>query len=203
MRWCAAMMLCALVVACGNDPVDPANADLTPAVPSLSVVGADQLEGAIVLNEGQASEPYVGTCTVRQQTTTDVTMVRTPDGGGLLRCQWPDWQPSADFDRAVVVSGFGCYLTFFGVSVTDHSQFVLAANEAATMTCTFPSVPTPPTGACYGQITSGIASTWPWAHEEGQAFPPPPGSLAQWIATFGPLFGIDDVHDLQILFCGG
>jgi hypothetical protein len=70
------------------------------------------------------------------------------------------------------------------------------------MTCTFESIPTPPTAACYGQITSGIASTWPWAHDGQSAFPPPPGALALWLEEFGPLVGVSTVRDLQLLFCG-
>ena len=33
-----------------------------------------------------------------------------------------------------------------------------------------------PSNKCYGQITAGIAATWPWAHDDKAAFPPPPGS---------------------------
>ena len=57
-------------------------------------------------------------------------------------------------------------------------------------------------GRCFGQITSGIASTWPWAHNGQGAFPPPPGSIALWIDVFGDQIGISTVHDLQVLFCG-
>ena len=58
-----------------------------------------------------------------------------------------------------------------------------------------------PSNRCYGEITSGIASTWPWAHNDKDAFPPPPGALALWIHEFGPDLGIESVRDLQILFC--
>ena len=61
---------------------------------------------------------------------------------------------------------------------------------------------TGPSNTCYGQIASGIASTWPWAHNEKVAFPPPPGALALWLETFGPGLGISTVRDLQELFCG-
>ena len=37
---------------------------------------------------------------------------------------------------------------------------------------------TGPDNVCRGQIISFIASTWPWAHDDKVAFPPPPGSLA-------------------------
>ena len=58
-----------------------------------------------------------------------------------------------------------------------------------------------PSNRCYGEITSGIASTWPWAHNDKVAFPPPPGSLALWIQEFGPSVGVSSVRDLQQLFC--
>jgi hypothetical protein len=61
---------------------------------------------------------------------------------------------------------------------------------------------TGPNNQCYGAITAGIASTWPWAHDDQTEFPPPPGSLALWVATFGPGLGVTSVRDLQILFCG-
>lgn len=55
--------------------------------------------------------------------------------------------------------------------------------------------------SCAGRIVAGIASTWPWAHEDGAVFPPPPGSIALWIQVFGPSVGVSNVHDLQVLFC--
>ncbi len=61
---------------------------------------------------------------------------------------------------------------------------------------------TGPANQCYGQIISGIASTWPWAHNDQIAFPPPPGSLALWVEIFGPGLGISSVRELQLLFCG-
>jgi hypothetical protein len=60
---------------------------------------------------------------------------------------------------------------------------------------------TGPSNQCYGAIASGIASTWPWAHNDKVAFPPPPGALALWVETFGPLVGISSVRELQTLFC--
>jgi hypothetical protein len=59
-----------------------------------------------------------------------------------------------------------------------------------------------PSNQCYGAIVSGIAATWPWAHDGQIAFPPPPGSLALWVELFGPEAGISSVRELQILFCG-
>ena len=59
-----------------------------------------------------------------------------------------------------------------------------------------------PTNQCYGQIVAGIASTWPWAHDDRVAFQPPPGAVALWIKLFGPDAGVSSVRDLQVLFCG-
>ena len=58
-----------------------------------------------------------------------------------------------------------------------------------------------PSNQCYGAISSGIASTWPWAHNDKVDFPPPPGALALWIQDFGPEVGVSSVRDLQKLFC--
>lgn len=60
---------------------------------------------------------------------------------------------------------------------------------------------TGPTNRCYGEISAGIASTWPWAHEGQTAFPPPPGALKLWIELFGRDVGVSSVRDLQVLFC--
>ena len=57
--------------------------------------------------------------------------------------------------------------------------------------------------ACQGQITSLIASTWPFAHDGQVDFPPPPGSIALWLQDIGePFFGVSTVRELQVLFCG-
>jgi hypothetical protein len=58
-----------------------------------------------------------------------------------------------------------------------------------------------PSNRCYGQISAGIASTWPWAHDDRVDFPPPPGALALWIQEFGPSVGVTSVRDLQVAFC--
>jgi hypothetical protein len=58
-----------------------------------------------------------------------------------------------------------------------------------------------PSNKCYGDIASGIASTWPWAHNDKVDFPPPPGALALWIQEFGPFVGISSVRELQVAFC--
>jgi hypothetical protein len=62
---------------------------------------------------------------------------------------------------------------------------------------------TGPSNVCYGQIVAGIASTWPWAHEDKVAFAPPPGAIALWLQIFGPQVGVSSVRDLQLLFCNG
>jgi hypothetical protein len=59
-----------------------------------------------------------------------------------------------------------------------------------------------PSNQCYGAIVSGIAATWPWAHEAQMDFPPPPGAIALWVELFGPDVGISSVRELQLLFCG-
>lgn len=58
-----------------------------------------------------------------------------------------------------------------------------------------------PSNRCYGQIVTGIASTWPWAHDAKSSFEPSPGSIALWIKLFGPDVGISTVRQLQLLFC--
>jgi hypothetical protein len=96
---------------------------------------------------------------------------------------------------------------------------VAAAAVLSTASCQNPSAPEAAAGTrsvsaavgqqqtgrsnqCYGAITSGIASTWPWAHLDKAAFAPPPGALALWVRDFGPSVGISSVRELQILFCG-
>jgi hypothetical protein len=58
-----------------------------------------------------------------------------------------------------------------------------------------------PDNRCYGEVASGIASTWPWAHDGQEDFPPPPGGLALWVQEFGPDVGVTSVRELQLLFC--
>ena len=59
-----------------------------------------------------------------------------------------------------------------------------------------------PEHRCYGEIVSGITTTWPWAHFDKEAFPPPPGALALWVQVFGPTTGVGSVRELQLRFCG-
>ena len=72
----------------------------------------------------------------------------------------------------------------------------LAVSGAAAGTAT-----ADPSNQCYGAIASGIASTWPWAHDGQAAFAPPPGGLALWVEAFGPGLGVSSVRELQLLFC--
>ena len=58
-----------------------------------------------------------------------------------------------------------------------------------------------PSNRCYGDIVAGIASTWPWAHDDKSSFEPSPGAIALWIQLFGPSVGISSVRELQVLFC--
>ena len=69
------------------------------------------------------------------------------------------------------------------------------------------STPTGPASAepdkrCYGELVSGINTTWPWAHFDKDAFPPPPGAIALWVQLFGPDIGVNSVRELQLRFCG-
>lgn len=60
---------------------------------------------------------------------------------------------------------------------------------------------TGPSNRCYGDIVQGIASTWPWAHDDKIDFAPPPGAVELWVQTFGPGLGVSSVRELQQLFC--
>lgn len=200
MKRLAILSLSLVVAACGELPTG--NADEATTAPAFSVLGADPLVGAIVLNRGEPGEPFTFNCGLAGRVTTDVTMVRSPTGGGLLTCRWTPWPTTTVFDRAFRASGFGCFLNFFGLTVTDDSNFVIGTTgDVATLTCRFREMPTI-TSECYGQIASGIASTWPWAHDGQTAFPPPPGALAYWLETFGASIGISTARELQLLFCG-
>lgn len=201
-------LLTLLAAACGDIPTQaPAEGG-----GQFSVIGAENPTGAIVLNRGAASEPYSGTCHFSGRFTNDVTIVGTPNGGAIFKCHWTDF-PASDFGRAVVLRDWTCDLTypetgFFGL--TDKTTFVLSESHQATATCIFQHAPVsnggrpsgPPSAACYGDIVSGIASTWPWAHDGHTDFAPPPGALRLWIKDFGVFFGITSVRELQMLFCG-
>ena len=193
------LSLFVLVTACGETPTG--STEEVSSDPAFGILGNDP-HGAIVLNRGEPGEPFTFNCFLAGRLTTNVTVVRNPTGGGLLTCRWTPWPTTTVFSRAFRASGFGCFLNFFGFTVTTETNFVIArTGDVATLTCRFREMPTV-TSQCYGQIASGIASTWPWAHDDKIAFPPPPGSLHLWIETFGPLIGISTVRELQLLFCG-
>lgn len=209
----AVLALGVFVAACSETPTQSAADDLALQVPlANSVIGADNPQGAIVLNRGEATEPYSGFCRFSGRVTDDVTIVGTANGGAIFKCHWADF-PAADYGQAVVIRDWTCGLTFPATGfagVTNNTTFVLSQDHQATATCIFQDAPmvsppdnTPPvTEACQGQIVQGIASTWPWAHDDKIAFAPPPGAIALWIRQFGGALGITNVRELQQLFCG-
>jgi hypothetical protein len=84
---------------------------------------------------------------------------------------------------------------------------LVSAVVAALAACTvfaWPASAAAPEDNCHG-VASQIASTWPWAHEgQPELFGPPPGGLKLWLTEFGPIqFGVDSIHELQLLFCSG
>lgn len=191
----------------------PAALEQAPTSAQMSVIGADNVVGAIVLNRGEATEPYFGSCQYAGRPTNDVTIVATANGGAIFKCDWAEFAPAPDFGQAYVRRGWECNLSypagdFYGV--TDNTTFVLSQSHHATVTCIFQDAPVsggpepqgPPSRACYGDIVSGIANTWPWAHDGRDFFAPPPGAVALWIQEFGPFVGISNVRELQMLFCG-
>ncbi len=126
------------LVAC-QTPVDPPDQPADVTSPAFTVIGGDNPEGAIVLNKGEASEPFTGTCRFAGRVTEDVTLVRRPNGGGLLSCHWEEF-PAAPQSQAVVIEGFNCFLNFFGFSTTNKSHFTLARSGVANMHCTFKEI---------------------------------------------------------------
>ena len=83
---------------------------------------------------------------------------------------------------------------------TMAALFVAVAGVVMVSVMAKPAV-ADPSSQCNGQIVAGIAATWPWAHNDKEAFPPPPGAIALWIEEFGPFVGVSNVRDLQKLFC--
>jgi hypothetical protein len=81
----------------------------------------------------------------------------------------------------------------------EHSPQHAAASPSAA--ATHDVVSTGPGNECYGAVLSGIASTWPWAHDGRMDFAPPPGAIALWIKLFGPSVGVTSVRELQYQFC--
>ena len=128
------------LVAC-QTPVDLPDQPADVTSPAFTVIGGDNPEGAIVLNKGAASEPFVGACSFGGgPVTTDVTGVRAPNGSGLLSCHWEEFVPAGTFDQAVIFNGFNCFLNFFGFSTTTKSHFALATSGVANMHCTFDEI---------------------------------------------------------------
>ena len=129
-----ALLTVATLAACESPTSAP-----TPDGPDFTVIGGDNPNGAIVLNRGEASSPFVGTCNFAGRVTTDVTLVRTPNGRGLISCHWENF-PAAPQAKAVVIKDFDCFLNFFGFSTTNKSHFVLAKSGVAKLTCTFDGI---------------------------------------------------------------
>jgi len=96
-------------------------------------------------------------------------------------------------------------VVMLSIAVAARADAQTQGSTAATPTASQSNAPaqTGPSNQCYGAIISGIASTWPWAHNDQTAFPPPPGAIALWLRLFGPLVGVSSVHELQLLFCAG
>jgi len=87
-------------------------------------------------------------------------------------------------------------------SCEDPAGPTAAEDSGSTLALAAQAQQTGPSNRCYGQIVAGIAATWPWAHNNPQSFPPPPGALALWVRLIGPNVGISSVRELQTLFCG-
>jgi hypothetical protein len=94
------------------------------------------------------------------------------------------------FVAALLALSAGCQDVTAPEAPAEESVLVMTA-----------ALQTGPSNQCYGEIISGIARTWPWAHENKAGFQPPPGALRLWIETFGPGLGISSVRELQLLFC--
>ena len=129
-----ALFTVATFAACESPTAAP-----TPDAPAFTVIGGDNPNGAIVLNKGEASSPFGGTCNFSGRVTTDVTLVRSPNGRGLITCRWENF-PAAPQAKAVVIKDFDCFLTFFGFSTSNKSHFVLAKSGVAKLTCTFDGI---------------------------------------------------------------
>ena len=134
--WIAALAAALALGACGQTPAEPVAMEVP--VPLEGVIGRTPLVGAIVLNQGEASEPYQGYCTFNGAVTHEVTLMRGPRGQGMLTCHWASY-PAPPPGRAQVHKDFPCSLNFFGLSTSNHSRFVFAPSGLAQMTCLFPS----------------------------------------------------------------
>lgn len=83
--------------------------------------------------------------------------------------------------------------------ITEHSQPARAMT--ATAGARHDAIATGPANRCRGDSLSGIATTWPWAHEDKSAYAPPPGSIAIWLKVLGPSIGVSTVRELQAYYC--
>jgi hypothetical protein len=124
-----------LATACDNSPVE-----VEPTrEPQLSVYGSGD-KGAIVINLGEASEPYSSRCRISGRSTNDVTVVATPNGGANFSCHFDEFPAAPDFGPgAAVFQGWRCTLNskvgFEGE--TYNTVFTLAENNRAHAKCTF------------------------------------------------------------------
>lgn len=55
--------------------------------------------------------------------------------------------------------------------------------------------------SCHGQIVSDIASTWPFAHENRDFFPPPKGALAKFTEELTPFDNPGEFNQDIKAFC--
>ena len=132
----AIVLAAATLLACNEAPT---SLDLLDPS-SFSVIGSPNPNGAIVLNKGEASQPFTGFCTFAGRLTNDVTAVRMPNDRGLLSCHWADF-PGVVSQNAINIKGFTCFLDFFGFSVTTKSHFTYNPSGGANMHCTFDGIP--------------------------------------------------------------
>jgi len=123
----------------GCDSPTATTAESADLAPEFTVIGGDNPNGSIVLNKGEASEPFGGSCFFSGRVTTDVTLVRNPNGRALLSCHWADF-PAPPQEKALIIKDFTCTLNYFGTSVTNKSHFVLNKGGGANMHCTFDEV---------------------------------------------------------------
>jgi hypothetical protein len=77
-----------------------------------------------------------------------------------------------------------------------------AQDGRPTITVPAPSLQVGRSNQCRGAVMSEVASDWPWPDDK-ESFPPPPGAVARWLETFGPLVGVSSVRELQELACAG
>jgi hypothetical protein len=84
-----------------------------------------------------------------------------------------------------------------------RKPFVILAVVAVLAASFAGSAGADPSASCAGKIASGVAATWPWAHEGHEFFAPPKGGLAKFVEELGPVLGFSSVRELQEMFCAG